>query len=317
MRVLVTGAAGFIGSHLVERLLSRGHSVVGIDNFNAFYDPRIKERNISAALDNSSFDLVRGDILDQALLEETFSRFNPERVVHLAAWAGVRPSIQNPAIYQSVNVEGTTNILQACRHHAVDHLVFASSSSVYGNRDEIPFRETDSVSRPISPYAATKATGELLAYTWHHLFGLNVHCLRFFTVYGPRQRPEMAIAKFTKAIVENRPITLFGDGTSARDYTYIEDIIDGVEASINRVSGYEIINLGNSTPTLLSALVSKISDSLGIEPKIEYLPMQPGDVMQTFASVERAARLLDYQPKVSTSQGIRAYVDWFRGQAEP
>ncbi|MEE2788643.1 MAG: NAD-dependent epimerase/dehydratase family protein [Myxococcota bacterium] len=312
MKIFLTGAAGFIGSHLTERLLADGHEVLGLDNFNQFYDPAIKERNIASALTHPNFRLVRGDICDAALLENLFAEFKPERLVHLAAWAGVRPSIENPAIYQTVNLEGTVNLFERCRHDGVRHIVFASSSSVYGDRETVPFSEQDFVGQPISPYAATKRAGELLAYTWHHLFDLNIDCLRFFTVYGPRQRPEMAIAKFTQAIHDGQTVTLFGDGSSARDYTYIDDIIDGVMRSIERVEGYRIFNLGNSTPTRLSRLVEVIGESVGRQPMIAHLPNQPGDVSRTFADVSFAGDALGYAPTVSIEEGVRRYVAWFK-----
>ena len=312
MKIFLTGAAGFIGSHVTERLLEEGHEVLGLDNFNHFYDPAIKEGNIAKALDHANFRLVRGDICDAALLEELFAEFKPDRLVHLAAWAGVRPSIENPSIYQSVNLEGTVNLFERCRHDGVNHIVFASSSSVYGDREKVPFSETDFVGQPISPYAATKRAGELLAYTWHHLFGLHIDCLRFFTVYGPRQRPEMAIAKFTQAIHDGDTVTLFGDGSSARDYTYIDDIVDGVMRSIERVEGYRIFNLGNSTPTRLSQLVELIGDAVGKAPVITHLPNQPGDVSRTFADVRFAADALGYNPQVSIEDGVMRYVEWFK-----
>jgi UDP-glucuronate 4-epimerase len=312
MKVLVTGAAGFIGSHLVERLLACGHRVLGLDNFNHFYDPIIKESNLKAALAHDQFELVRGDICDVSLVEAIFARFKPDRLVHLAAWAGVRPSIENPAIYSDVNLGGTVTLFQACRNHGVSRISFASSSSVYGDREKVPFRESDDVGTPISPYAATKRAGELLAYTWHHLFGLHIHCLRFFTVYGPRQRPEMAIAKFVKAIDEGETVTLFGDGNSARDYTYIDDIIDGLIRSVENVEGYQIYNLGNSTPTRLLDLVKTIADALDREPILEFLPMQPGDVSRTYADVSRAQADLGYVPQTVIADGIQKYVNWYR-----
>ena len=312
MRVLVTGAAGFIGSNLCDRLLGDGHAVLGLDNFNAFYDPAIKEQNISSARAHPKFELVRADITDRGILDGIFEHFRPDRVIHLAAWAGVRPSIENPSIYQEVNLGGTTNLLECCRNYGVRHFVFASSSSVYGDRDQVPFRETDDVGQPISPYAATKRAGELLCYTWHHLFGLNTHCLRFFTVYGPRQRPEMAIHLFTDRIERGEPITIFGDGSSSRDYTYIDDIVDGVVASLERCEGYGIFNLGESKTTRLDELVGLIGDALGKTPIIERQPNQPGDVARTFADVSRARSELAYDPQVDMPEGIRRFVEWYR-----
>jgi UDP-glucuronate 4-epimerase len=314
MRILVTGAAGFIGSHLVDRLLAAGHQVLGIDNFNDFYDPAIKARNIADASTRPGFELVRGDILDNDLLASVFARFRPERVVHLAAWAGVRPSIERPALYQKVNVEGTTNLLERCRQDGVDRFVFASSSSVYGERAGGPFREDDRVDEPISPYAATKRAGELLCYTYHHLFGIHAHCLRFFTVYGPRQRPEMAIHKFARLIDEGRAVPMYGDGSTSRDYTYVDDIIDGVIASTERVSGYRIYNLGESQTVELRYLIDVIARALGREAIIDRQPPQPGDVPRTNADVSRARAELGYQPHTSIEEGVGRFVEWFRAR---
>ncbi|MFN3198397.1 MAG: GDP-mannose 4,6-dehydratase [Bradymonadia bacterium] len=314
MRILVTGAAGFIGSNLVDRLLAMGHSVLGLDNFNEFYDPAIKEANIASALQHDAFELVRGDILDRDLLEQVFARFKPERVMHLAAWAGVRPSIERPGLYQQVNVEGTTNLLERCRADGVNRFVFASSSSVYGDRDKVPFSEADRVDFPISPYAATKKAGELLCYTYHHLFNMHVSCLRFFTVYGPRQRPEMAIHKFTRIIENGESVPMFGDGSSSRDYTFVQDIVDGVVAAIERVEGYRIYNLGESKTITLKALIDEIGKALGKSPVIDQLPSQPGDVSRTFADVSLAKTELDYHPQVTVQEGIKRFVEWFRAQ---
>jgi UDP-glucuronate 4-epimerase len=315
MRVLVTGGAGFIGSHLAERLLKEGFEVVCLDNFNDFYDPGLKRRNIEKAFWSNRYTLISGDILDEDLLDKVFSE--PfDAVAHLAAYAGVRPSIERPEIYERVNVRGTLNLLERCRHTNVPKFVFASSSSVYGGRKDVPFRETDDISRPISPYAASKVAGEALCYTYHHLFGIQVHALRFFTVYGPRQRPEMAIHLFARSMLHGEPITLFGDGESSRDYTYIDDIIDGVTASIKTCKGYEIINLGGSRTTSLNELVSVISRRLNIAPEVEHTGDQPGDVPITFADVAYAAKLLGYAPKVDINDGIDRFCKWLLQEAK-
>jgi len=321
MRVLVTGAAGFIGSTLCEALVRRGDHVIGIDNFNPYYDPRIKQANARAILKTAEasegrFDLVRADIVyDQTQLESVFRDVErrPDVVCHLAAWAGVRPSIQRPMVYQAVNVEGTTRMLEMCRKHEVRPFVFASSSSVYGARTEVPFRETDSVDDPISPYAATKKAGELLGHTWHHLHGLHFVGLRFFTVYGPRQRPEMAIHKFARRIRDGRSIPLHGDGSSSRDYTYIDDCVEGVVAAIDRAHGtpgYRIYNLGGSETTTLAGLVAQLEAALGKKAVIERLPDQPGDVPRTFADISRARDELKYEPRTPVSTGIPKFVEW-------
>lgn len=320
MRVLLTGAAGFIGSHVTERLLARGDTVLGIDNFNSFYDPAIKRRNLAPSLAHPEFSLVDGDLVVPSVLDRAFEALRPDRVVHLAAWAGVRPSIDRPMLYQRVNIEGTTRILEACRRHSVDRLVFASSSSVYGDRplassdDSGAFRETDNVDLPVSPYAATKKAGELLCHTWHHLFGLHTHCLRFFTVYGPRQRPEMAIHKFARLIAAGEPVPMFGDGSTSRDYTYIDDIVDGVLASLDRCEGYRVFNLGESKTIRLDALIALLAQAMGRPATIDQKPLQPGDVTRTFADVSRARAELGYDPQVSMPEGIARFVEWFRAQ---
>ncbi len=309
MRILVTGGAGFIGSNLAERLLSENNEVVCLDNFNNFYDPGLKRRNIEKAFWSSRYTLINGDILDEDLLDKVFS--DPfDVVVHLAAYAGVRPSIEWPEIYEKVNIRGTLNLLERCRRFDVKKFVFASSSSVYGGRKEVPFRETDDISRPISPYAASKVAGEALCYTYHHLFGISIHALRFFTVYGPRQRPEMAIHLFARRMLQNKPITMFGDGESSRDYTYVEDIVDGVVGSIHNCSGYQIINLGGSKTTSLNDLVASLSARLKVSPKVERTGDQPGDVPITFADVTHAKKLFGYEPKVDIKDGIDRFCTW-------
>jgi UDP-glucuronate 4-epimerase len=313
MRILLTGAAGFIGSHTAEALLARGDEVVGLDNFNGFYDPSLKRRNAAAVqrTGGERFRLVEGDITDEGLLDSLFARERLDAIVHLAAWAGVRPSIQRPEIYADVNVRGTVNLLERARRHRVMRFVFASSSSVYGGRSEVPFRETDPVDRPISPYAATKKAGEVLCYTWHHLHGLHVSALRYFTVYGPRQRPEMAIHKFTTMMARGEAIPMFGDGSTARDYTYIDDIVRGTVAALDRCEGYEIYNLGEERTTTLRELIELLGRALGVEPRIRPEPNQPGDVPITFADVSKARARLGYQPTTPMEEGVRRFVEWF------
>ncbi|MBN2717153.1 MAG: GDP-mannose 4,6-dehydratase [Deltaproteobacteria bacterium] len=309
MKILVTGGAGFIGSHLCDRLLGRGHTVVCLDNFNDFYDPQIKRRNIQDAQKSPNYTLATGDILDTAFLDSVFAE-SFDVVVHLAAYAGVRPSIDNPSLYQKVNLEGTVNLLEQCRRRDIKKFVFASSSSVYGGRTEVPFRESDNIMKPISPYAATKAAGEAICHSYHHLFGIQMHLLRFFTVYGPRQRPEMAIHLFARQLLEGKPVRLFGDGESSRDYTYIDDIIDGVTACTENCHGFEVLNLGGSRTTSLKRLVEMISEQMGIAPVIEWLPNQPGDVPITFADVSRAKAVVGYEPQVPIEEGVRRFCQW-------
>jgi UDP-glucuronate 4-epimerase len=314
MRIVVTGAAGFIGSHVSEALLKRGDEVVGVDCFNDFYDPALKEANAAALAAHERFSLVRGTLLDQVTREACFT--SPVDVVmHLAAWAGVRPSIERPALYQRENIEVTVGLMDTMRAQAhMPKLVFASSSSVYGANKKVPFHEDDRVDHPVSPYAATKKCGELLAHTYHHLFGLDVTCLRFFTVYGPRQRPEMAIHKFARMMLRQEPIPMFGDGSSARDYTFIDDIVSGVLAAIDRCDGYHIYNLGNSDTVKLSDLIAKIGRTFGVEPTIDQLPDQPGDVPLTFADISRARAELDYAPQTSIDEGLEKFAAWYRDQ---
>jgi UDP-glucuronate 4-epimerase len=313
---LVTGAAGFIGSHLVEGLLARGGRVIGLDNFDDFYAPAIKRRNVEGALASDRFRLVEGDIRDTALVEDLLRSERVGTVFHLAARAGVRPSVENPFLYQSVNVEGTLSILEAMRNAEVKRLLFASSSSVYGDSSTPPFRETDMVDSPISPYAATKKAGEMLCHAYHHLHGIDMAILRFFTAYGPRQRPEMAIHKFTDLIWRGKTVPMYGDGGSLRDYTYVDDIVDGLLATLELAPGFEILNLGGADTTSLRDLIHWIAEELAVEPRIEYLPAQPGDVPVTYADVSKAARLLGYSPKVPIREGLRRFVSWYRERAE-
>ena len=312
--ILVTGGAGFIGSHLVERLLADGSRVVVLDAFDRFYDPAAKERNLEAAGRAGGFTLVRGDVRDRSAVDAAFALGPVDGVVHLAARAGVRPSIEDPALYASVNLDGTVEVLEACRRHHVKRLVFGSSSSVYGNNAKVPFAEDDAVDHPISPYAATKRGGELLAHAYHHLFGLEVACLRFFTVYGPRQRPDLAIRKFTELLAAGKPIPVFGDGTSGRDYTYVDDIVEGIVRALDRASGFHVWNLGGSHPVLLDALVARLARGLGVEPRVDRHPPQPGDVARTWADVSRARRDLGWAPTTSFDDGIDRFLTWFGGE---
>lgn len=315
--ILVTGGAGFIGSSLVDRLLAAGEAVGILDNFDPFYPAEIKRRNLAGALRSPRCTFVEGDIRDAELLERTFARLRPERVAHLAARAGVRPSLEDPAGYADVNVTGTARLLEAARRHGVRRFVFGSSSSVYGSTLQIPFREDARVDCPVSPYAATKKAGEEMGFTYHHLYGLEVSCLRFFTVYGPRQRPEMAIHRFTRLIDSGQEVPVFGSGDSSRDYTYIDDIVDGLVGALERpLPGWSIYNLGESATTKLGELVQLISEALGKPARIKRFPEQPGDVPMTCADVSLARRDLGYAPRVSIRDGIPRFVEWFRTQAE-
>jgi UDP-glucuronate 4-epimerase len=320
MRILVTGAAGFIGSHLAERLCARGDDVVGFDNFDPFYARPEKQRNLAALAASPRFALVEGDLRSAADLERAFAAGRPDVVVHLAALAGVRPSLADPARYADVNLLGTQRVLDACRAHAVARVAFASSSSVYGLDSAVPFKESDPCLRPLSPYAATKRAGELMLFTAHHLDALDVSCLRFFTVFGPRQRPDLAIHKFARLISEGRPIELYGDGSTSRDYTYIDDIVDGVVAAVDELGrgapDYRIYNLGGSRTTTLRELVEMISAALGKRPTIEWRPEQPGDMKRTLADVSLAGRALGYAPRVSLEDGMARFVAWFRAQQQ-
>lgn len=322
MKLLVTGGAGFIGSHLVEALLRRGDQVVILDNFNDFYDPAIKRRNVGeiertaqeVGAGPDALKLVEGDIRDAELVGKLFAEGDFDVVVHLAAMAGVRPSLKDPLHYQDVNLRGTTILLEELAKRPGTRFVFASSSSVYGGNEDVPFREAADVHKPVSPYAATKRAGELLAYTHHHLYGIPTACLRFFTVYGPRQRPEMAIHKFVRMTLDGEKLPFFGDGSTRRDYTYIDDIIDGVVRSIDRCEGYEVYNLGESQTTSLAELVELVGEACGKTPELDRQPMQPGDVVITFADVTKAREKLGYDPHTTVADGLSRFVSWYQAQ---
>lgn len=311
---VVTGAAGFIGSHLCERLLATGVRVTGIDSFDSFYDPGVKRRNLSICLANSRFTLIEADIRQPEAMAGVL-RDGADAIIHLAARAGVRPSIEDPLLYQDVNIHGTCVLLEAARRYKIPKFVFASSSSVYGNSSKVPFSESDNVDFPISPYAATKKAGELLAYTYHHLFGLSVTCLRFFTVYGPRQRPDLAIHKFARLIEQGQPIPVFGDGSMMRDHTYVADIVDGIVAAVERCTGYRIYNLGHSTPISLRDLIVAIETALGKPAHLQRLPLQPGDVERTYADIRLAQAELGFAPRTDLQAGLATFVEWLRTQS--
>ncbi len=311
--ILVTGGAGFIGSHLIERLLGENDwNVSVVDNFNDFYSPQVKRCNISPFLNNPRFSLYAVDICDNENLRGVFTNSKFDAIVHLAARAGVRPSLLEPKLYAETNVVGTLNLLEAAREFGVEQFVFGSSSSVYGVNCKVPFSEKDKISQPISPYAATKAAGELLCHTYAHLYDIRAVCVRFFTVYGSRQRPDLAIHKFSRSIWENKPVEMFGDGTTRRDYTYIDDIIDGVRAAIEyKETKYETFNLGESQTIELRELIKLLEENFGRRAVIERKPMQPGDVPQTFADISKARRLLNYNPQTNIQTGVAKFVEWF------
>ncbi len=335
MNFLVTGGAGFIGSHVCERLLRDGHRVWAFDDLNDFYDPQVKRRNLCeiealAPWNNSAqdaatagspaystgqakpFKFFHADLCDAGAVKEIFASIKFDQVIHLAARAGVRPSLEQPALYQRVNVEGTVNILEAARKSGVKKITIASSSSVYGVNAKVPFSESDPVFSAVSPYAASKLACEALGHTWHHVYGMDVAMLRFFTVYGPRQRPDLAIHKFTKLIDAGKPIPVFGDGSTARDHTHISDILEGIIACTQREFGFEIFNLGESQTVKLSELIAMIENALGKKAVIDRQPLQPGDVPVTFADISKARRRLGYDPRVKAEKGIPLFVDWFR-----
>ena len=313
---LVTGGAGFIGSSLADFLLKKDYKVVVIDNFCDFYDPSIKRNNVKDNLDNPNYKLYEIDLRCKSDVEKVFRENKIDVVIHLAAMAGVRPSIENPILYQEVNCIGTQNLLEVMKEYGVKNLVMASSSSVYGNNKKVPFKETDIVDYAISPYAATKKSNEVMTHVYHKLFNMNVIMLRFFTVYGPRQRPDLAINKFTRLMLNDEEITMFGDGTTSRNYTYIDDIVSGIYSSIKYVLNnndvYEIVNLGNSSPISLKEMINTIAEVLNKEPKIKHLPMQQGDVDIAYADISKAKEMLNYDPKTPFKEGIEKFVKWYK-----
>ncbi len=312
MNFLVTGGAGFIGSHVCERLLRDGHAVWAYDDLNAFYDPQLKGRNLrDIQLLAKPFKFVLGDLADRSGLEQLFSSVKFDQVIHLAARAGVRPSLAEPALYQRVNVEGTVNILEAARKNRVRKITIASSSSVYGVNAKVPFNESDPISSPISPYAASKLACEALGHVYHHVYGMDVTLLRLFTVYGPRQRPDLAIRKFATLIHGGQPVPVFGDGSMARDYTYITDTVDGIVAATQKEIGFQIFNLGESQTVTLARLIELLEAALGKKAVIDRQPVPPGDVPVTFADITKARAQLGYDPQVKIEAGIRLFIDWF------
>lgn len=311
---LVTGGAGFIGSNLCDRLLARGEWVIGVDNFNDYYDPTIKRRNIAAALQQPNFRLYEADFRDKVMMAEIFRNARPTRIVHIGGMAGVRYSLDKPDLYIQVNVQGTLNLLELSREFGIANFIYASSSSVYGNA-AVPFHEDDPCNQPVSPYAASKKAAELLGYTYHSTYGLNFTALRFFTVYGPRNRPDMAVGNFTRHIIEGTPLVLYGDGSMGRDYTYIDDHLDGVIAALDKPLGYEILNLGNSHPETTRRLIEIIEQTVGKRAIIERRPPHPADAENTYANITKAQHLLGYQPSTRLEQGIAQYVAWLRSDS--
>jgi UDP-glucuronate 4-epimerase len=312
MTILVTGGAGFIGSHLLDRLARTDAGLVCIDNFNDYYSPAVKRRNIEPLVREKRLQIMEGDICDCAFLEEVFRTRSIESVIHLAARAGVRPSLRNPALYAKVNCIGTMNLLEMARRFAVEKFLFASTSAVYGANEKVPFSEDDSVEHQVSPYGATKRACELFCRSYHELYGIPMCCIRFFTAYGPRQRPDMAIHKFTKAILEGRPLDMYGDGTSARDYTYVSDIIDGVVAALEADVAFEIVNLGDSRMVTLKQLIGLLERVIGKKASVNKMPTQSGDMPRTYADITKAKRLLGYEPRYGIEKGLEEFVKWYR-----
>jgi UDP-glucuronate 4-epimerase len=317
MRVLITGGAGFIAYHVASALMQKKADVSLLDNFNDFYDPEIKRRNVRDLQAQGNVPMHIVDILDRDRLKQVFETTRPDVVVHLAAWAGVRPSLEKPELYCSVNITGTVNLLELAREFSTKCIIFGSSSSVYGGNIKVPFSEDDPVDKPISPYAATKRAGELLCHNYAHNFAINITCLRFFTVYGPRQRPEMAIHKFAQLMSSGKEIPIFGKGDSRRDYTYVEDIVAGVLAAIEVRPRFEIINLGESQTITLMEVVENLESALGKKALLRFLPNQPGDMEVTYADISRARRILGYNPQKPFKEGIRLFAEWFKSSRQP
>ena len=310
--ILVTGGAGFIGSHVCEKLLSQGYKVINIDNFNSYYDPAIKRRNISAVISSPDYILYEGDIRDRPLLRKIFEVEHIDKIIHLAAMAGVRNSLSDPLEYVDVDIKGTVNLLEFAKEYKISKFIFASSSSVYGINSKVPFAEDDKVDLQVSPYATAKRAGELYCATYSNLYNISISCLRFFTVYGPRQRPEMAIHLFTRLIDEGKEIPVFGDGYSSRDYTYIDDIVDGVISVAEKKYKFEIFNIGNSYTITLNGLIEILEDNLGRKAIINRLPFQKGDVPKTYADITKSKELLEYNPQTSITDGIKKFIKWYK-----
>jgi UDP-glucuronate 4-epimerase len=311
MNILITGAAGFIGSHAAEKLLANGHSVIGIDNFDPFYAKHFKLHNLETLKATKQFSFHEGNILDKAFLDQLFNSYKIDAVIHLAAKAGVRPSIENIGDYYETNITGTVTLLECMKANGVTKMLFASSSSVYGNNEKAPFSEADFVDNPISPYASTKKSGELLCHVYHHLHGFDITCLRFFTVFGPGQRPDLAIHKFTRLIEQGKPLPFFGDGTTARDYTYVDDIVNGIDCALNHLGGFRVYNLGESRVVTLKDLIATIENAMGKKAILNKQPMQPGDVKLTYADISKAKKEIGYNPKFDLATGIRNFVEWY------
>lgn len=310
-KILVTGGAGFIGSHVAKKMIDRGDEIIIVDDFNDRYDPRLKEERVKNLFIGTTLPtIIRGDICDLSLLKNIFAENKIQKVLHLAAWAAVQTSIERPHIYTAVNIDGTVNILEEARKNGVESIVFASSSSVYGGRVDVPFKETDDVSRPISPYAATKAAGEIMCATWHNLYGLPISCLRFFTVYGPWGRPEMALFRFAEAIMRGETVEMRGPETQ-RDFTYIDDCAAGIMAAVDKPQGFQIFNLGESDAVPLPRFIKAIENALGKEAKIKEVPLPAGDVPRTLADITKAENLLGYKPKLKVEEGVRRFADWY------